>query len=64
MEPKRRQSQKLTYRFFDPNPIEVTAEHVSRVLVEVAAKKIECMMREQAQKQAEERQQAQGEPTY
>ena len=37
---------KLNYRIHDPNPAEVTAEYIAKVLVEVNRQKIEFRLRE------------------
>lgn len=40
--------QKLNYRFHDPNPPEVTAEYIMRILVESNAKKVERALQDAA----------------
>ena len=42
------QRQKLTYRFHDPNPPEVAAAYLLKVLVEVNAPKVEAAIRRAA----------------
>ena len=37
---------KLNYRIHDPNPVEVTAEYIAQILVEVNRQKIEFRLRE------------------
>ena len=37
---------KLNYRIHDPNPAEVTAEYIAKVLAEVNRQKIELRLRE------------------
>ena len=45
---------KLNYRFHNPNPVEVTADYILKVFIEVNAKKVERVMQEVAEKSAEE----------
>ena len=45
---------KLNYRFHNPNPVEVTADYILKVFIEVHAKKVERVMQEIAEKSAEE----------
>ena len=45
---------KLNYRFHNPNPVEVTADYILKVFIEVNAKKVERVMQEIAEKSAEE----------
>ena len=42
------QRRKLTYRFHDPNPPEVAAAYLLKVLVEVNAPKVEAAIRRAA----------------
>ena len=44
---------KLNYRFHNPNPVEVTADYILKVFIEVNAKKVERVMQEVAVKSAE-----------
>ena len=45
---------KPNYRFHNPNPVEVTADYILKVFIEVNAKKVERVMQEVAEKSAEE----------
>ena len=45
---------KLNYRFQNPNPVEVTADYILKVFIEVNAKKVERVMQEVAENSAEE----------
>ena len=45
---------KLNYRFHNPNPVEVTADYILKVFIEVNAKKVERVMQEVAERNMEE----------
>ena len=45
---------KLNYRFHNPNPVEVTADYILKVFIEVNAKKVERVMQEVAGRSLEE----------
>ena len=38
---------KLNYRFHDPNPVEVTAEYILKVMIEAYAEKVEKVLQEE-----------------
>ena len=44
----------MNYRFHNPNPVEVTADYILKVFIEVNAKKVERAMQEVAKKSLEE----------
>lgn len=37
---------KLNYRFHNPNPVEVTADYILKVMIEVNTEKVEKILRE------------------
>ena len=45
---------KLNYRFHNPNPVEVTADYILKVFMEVNEKKVERAMQEAAENVWEE----------
>ena len=45
---------KLNYRFHNPNPVEVTADYILKVFIEVNAKKVERVMQEVVGRSLEE----------
>ena len=44
----------LNYRIYDPNPAEVTAEYIAKILVEATRPKIEALLAEAATSQQSE----------
>lgn len=38
---------KLNYRFHNPNPVEVTAEYILKMLIEANAEKVEKVLQEE-----------------
>lgn len=62
-------NQKLIYRFHDPNPPGITAEHILKVLMEVNVPKVEQAIREamvagEAEERVEQEGQEQNEAVY
>ena len=45
---------KLNYRFHNPNPVEVTADYILKLFIEVNAKKVDRVMQEVAERNMEE----------
>ena len=45
---------KLNYRFHNPNPVEVTADYILKVFIEVNSRKVERIMQEMAGRSLEE----------
>ena len=46
---------KLNYRIHDPNPAEVTAEYIAKILVDVNRSKIEALLAEAVASQQSEK---------
>lgn len=44
---------KLNYRFHNPNSVEVTAEYILKVMIEVNAKKVENVLKEEMEQRRE-----------
>ena len=44
---------KLNYRFHNPNPVEVTAEYILKVMIEANAEKVEKVLQEEMEKRRE-----------
>lgn len=44
---------KLNYRFYNPNPVEVTADYILKVFIDVNERKVEEAMREATEKNLE-----------
>ena len=45
---------KLNYRFHNPNPVEVTAEYILKVLIEANAEKVEKVLQEEMEQRRKE----------
>ena len=43
---------KLNYRFHNPNPVEVTAEYILKVMIEANAEKVEKVLQEEMEQSA------------
>ena len=43
--------QKLNYRFHDPNPAEVTADYILKILIEANRGKVEEILREKLEQE-------------
>ena len=44
---------KLNYRFHNPNPVEVTAEYILKVMIEAKAEKVEKALQEEMEQRRE-----------
>lgn len=44
---------KLNYRFHNPNPVEVTAEYILKVMIEANAEKVEKALQEEMEQRRE-----------
>ena len=44
---------KLNYRFHNPNPVEVSAEYILKVMIEANAEKVEKVLQEEMEQRRE-----------